>query len=82
MRSILTGNNLEYQHKYGKIFQILGFYVILYNISNFSFGVNFPFKIILITNMNINAEVNSQLSKFFICSFSRTWQLYSEIFAS
>ena len=45
MRSILTGNNLEHQHKYarGKIFQILGFYVILYNISNFSFGVNFPF---------------------------------------
>ena len=46
MRSILTGNNLEYQHKYarGKIFQILGFYASLYNISNFSIGVNFPFK--------------------------------------
>ena len=46
MRSILTGKtwNISINTQVrGKIFQILGFYVILYNISNFSFGVNFPF---------------------------------------
>ena len=33
-----------------KIFHIMGFYNILYNISNFSFGPNFPFN--LFQNIN------------------------------
>ena len=45
----------------GKTFQIMGFYIILYNISNFTFGPNVPFKIeqLIATEGSIEISVAS-----------------------
>ena len=50
-------------------FQIMGFYSILYSISHFCFGVNFPFNLIKVQSEQLSTNILSTMAiikgKFF-----------------